>query len=150
MIKDYELDKKMMAYAIDISQLSTCCRRQVGCVIMTTNKSYSYGYNHQPKKIVSCKSKGQCIRDIEHIEHGKNVEYCYGIHAEHMAIEKAIENGLDLQNATIYCTHSPCATCAKEIIDVGITDIVFLNKYPDEFAFKLLDEANVKYHEFKS
>lgn len=148
MIKDNEFDKKMMAYAIDVSQLSTCCRRQVGCVIVTANKSYSYGYNYQPKKIVSCKSKGQCIRDIEHIEHGKNVEYCYGIHAEHMAIEKAIENGLDLQNATIYCTHSPCATCAKEIINVGITDIVFLNKYPDDFAFKLLDEANVKYHEF--
>ena len=145
MIKDYELDKKMMAYAIDISQLSTCCRRQVGCVIMTANKSYSYGYNHQPKKIVSCKSKGQCIRDIEHIEHGKNVEYCYGIHAEHMAIEKAIEKGLDLNGATLYCTHSPCSTCVKEIIDVGISDIVYLNKYPDDFAFKLLDEAHIRY-----
>lgn len=148
MIRDHELDNKMMAYAIDVSHLSTCCRRQVGCLVMTANKCYSYGYNHQPKSIVSCKSKGQCIRDIEHIECGKNVEFCYGIHAEHMAIEKAIKNGLDLNGATLYCTHSPCSTCVKEIIDVGITDVIYLNKYPDDFAFKLLDEANVKYHEF--
>ena len=145
MITDFETDKHMMQLAIDISQMSTCIRRQVGCVILPVKGLKIYGYNHQPHAVDSCKMKGYCIRDLYNLKSGKNVEMCYGIHAEQMAIEHALKNQIDLLNATIYCTHSPCATCAKEIINVGITDIVFLNKYPDEFAFKLLDEAHVRY-----
>ncbi len=54
-----------------------------------------------------------------------------------------MQNGYDLSNSTIYVTKSPCMICAKLIINVGIKKVIYANKYPDEEAFKILEESGV-------
>ena len=54
-----------------------------------------------------------------------------------------MKNGYDLNNSTIYVTKSPCMVCAKLIINVGIKKVIYANKYPDDEAFKVLEEAGV-------
>ena len=60
-----------------------------------------------------------------------------------------MKNGYDLSDSTIYVTKSPCMICAKLIINVGIKRVIYANKYPDEEAFKILKEAEVKTQYFE-
>ena len=52
--------------------------------------------------------------------------------------------GHELDNSTLYCTHSPCTVCAKMIINTGIKRVVFEQNYPDEFSLGLLKEAGIE------
>ena len=75
-------------------------------------------------------------------------ELCYAIHAEQNAILQAARLGLSLMGATLYCTHQPCVICSKMIVNSGITKVWYRNSYPDEFAVKILKEANVELLKF--
>lgn len=74
---------------------------------------------------------------------------CRAVHAEQNPILNALENGYDLSNSTIYVTKSPCMICAKLIITVGIKEVIYTNKYPDEEAFKILKESGIKTQYFE-
>ena len=55
----------------------------------------------------------------------------------------AAKLGISLEGATLYCTHQPCSICAKIIVNSGIKRIVYREGYPDEFAMKILSEADI-------
>jgi len=50
----------------------------------------------------------------------------------------------------LYCTHEPCAYCAKALINAGCERVVFMYPYPDSFARELLLEAGVEIVEFSA
>jgi pyrimidine deaminase RibD-like protein len=62
-------------------------------------------------------------------------------HAEQIAIEKALEAGVDLRDSTLYTSLEPCSVrgsglrpCAERIIDAGIPRVVFAMREPPIFV----------------
>ncbi len=103
----------------------------------------STGYNGAPRHLPHCEEIG-CLRDKLKIPSGERQEICRGLHAEQNAIIQAATHGTGVKESVLYCTHQPCLTCAKMIINVGIRKIVFQGNYPDSLALEMLKEAKVK------
>jgi len=122
---------------------STCIRRQVGAIIVRDKRILSTGYNGAPRQMTHCSKKG-CIRNIQGIPSGQRHEYCRGVHAEQNAILQAAIFGFSVSNATIYSTVYPCVTCAKMLINVGITEVIYGEDYNDPLAREMFEEAGVK------
>lgn len=143
-------DARFMRVAQEIATWSSCIRsdRQVGAAIVKDKRILTTGYNGAPSGIESCTEKNQCLRELAHIESGTRQEVCFAIHAEQNALLQAAKLGISVNGSTLYCTHQPCSICAKQIINAGIKRVVYLEGYPDDFALKLLHEANVQLDKF--
>jgi cytidine deaminase len=63
------------------------------------------------------------------------------IHAEMSAITDAARLGIDIKDATLYCTTFPCHICAKHIVAAGIDTVVFLEPYPKSYARELHSDS---------
>jgi dCMP deaminase len=83
------------------------------------------------------------LRVQKGIKSGTCAELCYAVHAEQNAIIQAARLGVSLQDATLYCTHQPCAICAKMIINSGIRRVFYSEGYPDDFSIELFKESGV-------
>lgn len=144
-------DKRFMQMAEVVATWSSCYRsgRQVGAVITKNKRILTTGYNGAPSGVTNCVEKGVCLRDELNIASGTRQEVCYAVHAEQNAIIQAAKLGVSVNDATLYCTHQPCTICARMIINSGISRVVFKYGYPDEFAMKLFNEANVKIEKFE-
>ena len=51
-------------------------------------------------------------------------KYLFSAHAEANLISFAAREGIRTKGCTVYCTHSPCAACARTLIQAGIHCIV--------------------------
>lgn len=138
-------DDRFMEMAYVISRWSSCFRkgRSIGAVIVKDKRVMTTGYNGAPAGIQTCIDRKDCLRDRLGIPSGQRTEICYAVHAEQNAIIQAAKLGISVDGATLYCTHQPCSSCAKMIINVGIKRIVYDQGYPDEFSLNLLREANI-------
>ena len=105
------------------------------------------GYNGPPQGLPHCSQTG-CLREKLNIPSGERQEICRGLHAEQNAIIQAALHGIGIKNSILYCTHQPCVTCSKMIINAGITKIIFKGDYPDSLAIKMLNQAKVKLVKF--
>ena len=57
----------------------------------------------------------------------------------------AAYHGIMVKGATLYTTFSPCLLCAKMIINAGIVEVVYHQRYSiDSVSMNLLAEAGVK------
>jgi len=128
-----------------ISQQSTCCRMQVGAVMVKEGRVISIGFNGVPSGQKHCDEHFKEIYQKDFS--GKHA--CYGdfiktqdffdmhgqfsndneLHAEQNAILFAAKNGIATQGADLYVTDSPCIHCAKIIITAGIKKILFKKLY---------------------
>ena len=145
-------DKRFMELTELVGSWASCYRRQVGAVIIKDKRVMTTGYNGASEGISSCIERGECIREKLHIPSGTRAETCYAAHAEQNAIIQAARYGINIDGATLYCTHQPCGICAKMIINAGIKRVVYKDGYPDEFSMQLFREANIeidKYEETK-
>lgn len=136
-------DNYFLEIAHVVKTRSTCIRRQVGAVIVKDHRIISTGYNGAASGAPHCDKVG-CIRNKLGIKSGERHELCIAIHAEQNAIVHAAKYGTSIQGATLYCTHQPCAICAKMLVNAGIQRIVFSGAYPDEFAEKILNEGQIE------
>lgn len=138
-------DKRFMEMAFLVASWSSCYKqnRQVGAVIVRDKRILTTGYNGAGSGIISCKEKGECLREKMGIASGTRHEICYAVHAEQNAIIQAAKLGVSVEGATLYCTHQPCAICAKMIINAGIKRVIFKEGYPDEFSMKMFDEVGL-------
>lgn len=71
------------------------------------------------------------------ISTGYSRETADNVHAEEVAINKAIELGIDLSNTTIYSTMEPCGLrlsgkkcCADRIIEANISKVIYAINEP--------------------
>lgn len=126
-----------------IKKRSTCCRRQVGALIVRNNKILSTGYNGSPVKLEHCDQVG-CLRDKFNVPSGERHELCRGVHAEQNSIAHSASEGVNISGSTIYITNQPCVLCAKMIINSGIKRVVYEGEYPDALAIELLESAGVE------
>ena len=113
------------------AQNSYCKRRKVGALLVKDRTIISDGYNGTPSG----------FENICEDENG--VTKPYVLHAEANAITKVAKSGNSSQGATLYVTASPCAECAKLIIQSGITRVVYRDAYRLTDGIDLLKRAAV-------
>ncbi|MCX6843696.1 MAG: cytidine/deoxycytidylate deaminase family protein [candidate division WOR-3 bacterium] len=134
-------------YFMDIAQLvserSTCLRRRVGAVLVRDKRILCTGYNGAAHGLDHCDEVG-CLRDKLHIKPAERIEICRGIHAEQNALVQAAAFGISVSKAMLYCTHEPCITCTKMLLNAGIRQFVVKEPYPDKLGRKMLAEAHIK------
>ncbi len=127
----FELKKRpafeeiFMNLAIDLAQRSHCVKAQVGAVLTKDTRIISIGYNGPPAGTHNCDEEFPetgCPRD------SKN-SCSLALHAEENAILYAVKNGSQLEGATLYCTLSPCISCARLIFSSGIKKVYFHASY---------------------
>lgn len=139
-------DKRFIELTNLIATWSSCLRRNVGAIIVKDKRVIATGYNGAPQQIDSCVQLGTCIR--KDAKSGTKLELCRAVHAEQNAIAQAARLGISIEGATLYCTHKPCVTCTKIIVNAGIKRVVYTHDYPDELADKLLEESPLEYDFF--
>lgn len=138
-------DEYFMAVAKLSAMRSKDPSTQVGaCIVSDTNRILSIGYNGTPNgfsdDIFPWEREGEPL----------NTKYLYVVHAERNAILNYRGSRKDLENAKIYVDLFPCNECAKEIIQAGIKEVIYLSdkyKETDEVkaSKKLLESCNVTY-----
>ncbi len=126
-----------------VAKRSTCLRRNVGAILVKEKRILATGYNGPPRGLPHCIDIG-CLREQLKIPPGERQEICRGIHAEQNAIVQAAYFGISVRDATLYCTHKPCVTCAKLLINAGVKKIIYAEEYPDELADKMFAEAGIE------
>jgi len=114
--------KIFMCMARDIASLSTCSRRQVGCIItdahgVVIGSGFNGSMSGQPH-CVETNPKG-------------DKEKCFCLHAEVNAIMNAdttrtYRTGNDY---TAYVTTFPCDSCMKLLVAFGVTTVVYDTQY---------------------
>jgi len=121
-------------YFINIAEVvatrSNCSSRSVGAIIVNDNRIVSTGYNGTPKGYQNC-FEGGCVRCASGTNTGEKLEECLCVHAEANAIIQAAYHGGQVKGSTLYCTLEPCLSCAKLIINAGISRIVYKESYPN-------------------
>lgn len=144
-------DVRFMQLTETVANWSSCYQknRHVGAIIVKDKRVIATGYNGAPAGIQSCEEKGECLRRKLNIESGTKHELCFAVHAEQNAVIQAAKLGVNINGATLYCTHQPCVICAKIIINSGITRVVYKEGYPDDFSMLLFKEAKVKVEKYE-
>lgn len=153
--KEYNLERKDRiswdVYYMAIAKLSAMRSKdpgtQVGaCIVGDDNRILSIGYNGAPNGFED--SRFPWGREGEPLE----TKYLYVVHAERNAVLNYRGSRKDMEGARIYIDLFPCNECAKEIIQSGIKEVVYLSdKYAqtDEIVAskRLFDECGVNYRQ---
>jgi len=75
------------------------------------------------------------------IQSGTELQLCYAVDSEQALICNAALQGLSLKDSIVYCTHQPCVTCLKMLINAGVKRVIYKNEYPDEFSREIAKET---------
>lgn len=122
-------DEYFMEVTRAVAKRATCDRGRSGCVIARDKQILVTGYVGAPKGLPHCDEVGHQMKTVTH-EDGTTTQHCLRTtHAEQNAIVQAAKLGVAIDGATVYCKMTPCPTCAKMIINSGITRIVCEKRY---------------------
>ena len=152
-MKKYNLQRKdasswdelfmIMSFLMEIRSKDPSTR--VGSLIVSKdNRILSGGYNGTPNGFED--DEFPWDREGEELE----TKYPYVVHSERNAILNFRGNNREFQGAKIYLSLFPCNECAKEIIQVGIKEVIYISdKYADtnsvKASKKMFDVTGVKY-----
>jgi dCMP deaminase len=136
-------DEYFMEMTRVIARRATCLRRQIGALLVREKRILASGYNGAPSGLPHCEEVG-CRRAQLGIPSGERQELCRALHAEQNAIIQAALHGVNTRGAVLYCTHQPCVTCAKMLINAGVVRVVYEGEYPDELSLEMLGQAGVE------
>ncbi len=137
-------DEYFIKLALLVAERSTCLRHHVGAVIVRDKHILTTGYNGAPSGTKDCLELG-CLRDQMRIPSGTRHEICRAIHAEQNAIIQAGLHGVNIERATMYCTHSPCILCAKMLANVRIKRLITCGDYADQSFKELFKEVGIEF-----
>lgn len=136
-------DQYFMDIALVAASRSNCSRRHVAAVLVRDRRIISTGYNGTPRGVRNC-SDGGCPRCNSNTPSGHGLGDCLCSHAEENSIVQAAYHGISVKGSTLYTTYSPCLSCAKMIINAGIVEVVYHQRYSiDDVSTALLKEAGV-------
>lgn len=133
--------------AKEFAKHSTCCRKQVGAIIVKDKRVISAGYNGVSSGKIHCneifKNNDYASNDFIriHSEWSKINES----HAESNCITYAAKIGVSVNDCILYTTLSPCIDCAKQILNSGIKEVYFDEVYDrDQSGITYLQESGIK------
>jgi len=136
-------DEYFMGIAEVAAKRSNCTRRHVAAIIVRDKRIISTGYNGTPRGVPNC-FDGGCPRCASDAPSGTSLGECLCSHGEENAIVQAAYHGISVKDSTLYTTHSPCLLCAKMIINSGIREVVYRERYTiASDAANLLELAGV-------
>jgi len=150
--KQRKYDRLYLDIASRIATMSHAERLQVGAVAVKDGNILAFGFNGTPSGFDNCcedripvRSSFTSLSDEFELKTKHSV-----IHAESNLIAKAARDGLSLKDATIYLTHSPCATCALLLIQTGISRVLYLKDYRLDLGTSLLKQANIRIEKYEN
>ena len=123
-----------------VAERSSCVKAQQAALLIKDNRIISFGYNGPPAGTLNCLEDGGenvCGKD-------SNGSCFLGVHAEQNAIGYAARNGIDTDGCIIYCTMSPCISCAKLISAAGIKEFYYLTEYRLDDGLRFLVYCGIK------
>ena len=123
---------KYLEIANCLSKLSSANRKKVGCIIVKDRSIISDGYNGTPTGF-----DNNC-------EDSTGKTKWYVIHAEANALLKLSKSNNSSEDATLYTTLSPCRDCAKLILQCGIKNIYYKEKYKDLEGVNFLESKGIQ------
>ena len=138
-------DEYFMNIAKVTGTRGSCDRGRAGTVIVKDKHILVGGYVGSPKGLPHCDEVGHLMKTVIH-EDGSESRHCLRTaHSEQNAICQAAKLGIAIDGATVYTKMTPCAACAKMIINVGIKRVVCAKKYhASSETEKLFEKANIK------
>lgn len=119
---------------------------KMGACIVTVDNKVVYGYNRAPKGFLDMPWDREADDPLK-------TKYPFVVHAERDAVARAAKKGINLEGATIYISNFPCNECALEIVNFGISEVVYINdNYRDKTFTKaakiILEKAGVKCRQY--
>ena len=136
---------------------ASCDRGKSGAIIVKDNRILATGYVGAPTGLPSCDEVGhELVKRCEFRANETSKQNTFSIdafsthcirtvHAEQNAIINCARNGVSTLGATLYCTMTPCLTCAMTIIQAGIVKVIAKNRYQkDEQTKKIFEQANIE------
>ena len=118
--------------AIRISGMSVANRLKVGCVVVKDDNIISFSWNGTPEGW-----DNTC-------EDADNKTKPEVLHAEENSVCKLAKQGISGKDATLFCTHSPCQSCAKLIYAAGISEVIYKDDYRSKDGIDFLIKSGVK------
>ena len=140
-------DEYFMGVSLLAAKRSKDPSTQVGaCIVSRDNRILSTGYNGTP--IGFDDDSFPWNRDGEPLEN----KYLYVVHAERNAILNYKGSHSDFDGAKIYVSLFPCNECAKEIVQSGIKEVIYIeDTYADTDSViaskKIFNQCGVNYRE---
>ena len=125
---------------LQIAHRSSCVKAQQAALLIKDNRIISFGYNGPPAGHINCETDGGeevCGKD-------SNGSCFLGIHAEQNAIGYAARHGINTEGCVIYCTQTPCISCAKLVVAAGIKEFYYLDSYRILDGLEFLKQAGIK------
>ena len=122
-----------------VAKRSSCVKAQQAALLIKDNRIISFGYNGPPAGTLNCLEDGGeeiCGKD-------SNGSCFLGVHAEQNAIGYASRNGIDTEGCIIYCTMSPCISCAKLVVAAGIKEFYYLTEYRLDDGLRFLEYCGI-------
>ena len=141
MTKKQKRDNYYMKVAELTATNSYARRTKVGAVLVRDGRIISSGWNGQPAGLPN-----NCEDELPD---GSLVTKNTVIHSEVNAIFFGAKNGIKTDGSTLYLTLSPCVTCALAIIQAGIKEVYYREKYRDLNGVKFLKKNNIKVYQLK-
>ena len=121
------------------SKRSSCVKAQQAALLIKDNRIVSFGVNGSPAGLLNCKEEGGeevCGKD-------SNGSCFLGINAEQNAIGYAARNGINTEGCIIYCTQTPCISCAKLVVASGIKEFHYIDEYRIDDGKRFLEYCGV-------
>lgn len=118
-----------MEIAHVVGRRSTCDRGRAGCVIAKNNHILVTGYAGAPRGLPHCDDVGHQLKTLRHEDGHESIHCLRTAHAEQNALIQAARIGVPVDGATLYCSMTPCAACAKMLVNAGIMRIVCAKRY---------------------
>jgi dCMP deaminase len=126
-----DLDRAYMDMARTWGGLSRAKRARVGCLVVKGDMIISDGFNGMPSGFPN---------ECEDVSGATRPEV---LHAEANALTKLARSASSGSGATLYSTVLPCLQCAKLIIQVKISRVVYAEMYRDDSAIGLFARAGI-------
>ena len=148
-----KFDSALMDSAFIWANLSSCVRRQVGCVIAKDSRILATGYNGTISGTDNCCEYLWCTTCSMDYDQCSCAEDCGQtvsktkdnvLHAEQNALMFALKHGISTRGATVYCTDAPCVMCAKLLTQAGIVKVFYNRKYRSTEGIDLLNSVGIK------
>jgi dCMP deaminase len=131
----------MMNMAKIIAKISPCLTRQVGSILTEDGYIVGAGYNGPPTGL---KHDIVDIRKEKGFKSGEGLDYSRDVHAEQNAMQ---QSGIRTQRAgelELFTTASPCVHCMRQLIQIGVNRIVYIEKYNQPLAWEMAEEAEIE------
>jgi len=122
-----------MQLAVIIAKRSTCSRRKIGCVIVSSDfrRVLSSGYNGNAAGLPNCCDEPEVSGA------------CGCLHAEENAAISCSEPAITPK--TVFTTTYPCKMCAKRLIQLGgVEKVCYMEDYHDELAADIFENAGIR------